>query len=208
MLFCYQSINIVDLIHNFLDLENKLLDPILRVFSLELPFYETMDDYLDFIIPLIRPWSEDLNETEYYIEKPWMEVRDQEDFQEAVLHFYNEEGEYLISIDGNVYPGTWQAIEKNNKLILTRPIEGAAQRELFDLAFVNDDFFILRKHGDQQRKGYKKYFLMGRENLVSGLEWRDVMELLFNRYRSNSIIILMVVGFLILAALVAVFSFM
>ncbi len=188
-------------------MQNSFLDRLLRSFSLELPYQEGMDDYLDFILPLIKPWGEDLNETEHYMEKPWMEVRDNEDFHEAVLHFYNEEGEYLVSVDGNIFAGSWQLVEKNNKIILERPFGGAMQRELFDLAFMNNDFFVLKKHGDQQRKGFNKYLVMGRENLVKNLEWRDVMELMFNRYRNNSQIIIFVTIFVIIAAIVVIFSF-
>ena len=141
------------------------------------------------------------------MEKPWLEIRDDENFHEAVLHFFNEEGEYLVSVDGNVYNGTWQIVEKINKVILERPFGGAMQRELFDLAFMNSDFLILRKHGDQQSKGFSKYFVMGRENIVKNLEWRDTMEYLFNSYRNNSQIITFVIIFIIIAAIVLVFSF-
>ena len=188
-------------------MEETFVDRLLRSFSLEMPYQDSMDDYLDFILPLIKPWGEDLNEVEFYMQKPWMEIRDNEDFHEAVLHFYNDEGEYLVSVDGNIYQGSWSIVEMNNKLILERPYGGTMQRELFDLAFMNADFFVLKKHGDQKKMGFNKYFLLGRESLVKNLEWRDVMELMFNRYRNNSQIVTFVVIFVIIVAVVLVFSF-
>jgi len=186
-------------------LENKLLDKTNRSLSGELPFLESMDQYLDFILPSIKPWGEDLYETEHYVGRPYLEVRDNDDFHEAVLHIFNPEGAYMVSVDGNVYEGAWQIVNGTNKLILQRPTGGAEQQELYVLAFMNKDFFILRKHGDQKRKGHKKYFVMGAENLVRGLEWRDVMELMFHRYRSNKMIvyfaILIVVIIIIILAL-------
>lgn len=170
-------------------LNNKLLDQTNRSLSGEMPILDSMDEYLDFILPTIKPWGEDLYEMHFYVGRTWLEIRDNEDFHEAVLHILKDEGEYMVSVDGNVYQGAWTIVDQTNKLILERPVGGAHQQELFELAFMNKDFFILKKHGDQRRKGFKKYFVLGAENLVKGLEWRDVMELMFHRYRSNSMVI-------------------
>ncbi|RMG83996.1 MAG: hypothetical protein D6714_08815 [Bacteroidetes bacterium] len=162
-------------------MENKLLDEVTRSFSLELPIRETLDDYLSLILPAIRQWGEDLRETEHYSTKggkAWMEIRDSESFHEAVLHFFNEGGEYLISVDGNVSRGRWRLLDDSNKMI----IEQGNRSELYELAFLSSAFFILRKHG---RPGRNQYLVMGFEPIVSNLEWRDYVELLFNTYRSQ-----------------------
>ncbi len=186
-------------------IENRFLDSIARSFSLELPVLDTMDEYLDLIIPLIRPWSEDLYEEEYFLETRWLEVRDDDNFHELVLHIFREESEYLNSIDGNIHKGKWRTLEKSNTLIIEQTAGNTiVKSELYDLAFLNGNFFILRKHGDQQRKGFKKYFVMGREGYIRDLEWRDVMEAMFNQYRNNRRWIFFVVAFV---ALVAIFIF-
>ena len=194
-------------------LDNKLTDRFFRAFSLELPLRDNMDEYLDTIIPLVRPWGEDLYEEEYYLDTRWLEVRDDDDFHESVLHIFRKESEdedkseYLLSIDGNIHKGQWQKLDKSNTLILEQTAGGSVVKsELYDLAFLNKDFFILRKHGDQQRKGFKKYMVMGRESYIKGLEWRDVMELLFNRYRNNTQWILFVTIVVILVAIFVFFS--
>lgn len=188
-------------------LDNKLLDSLTRSFSLELPVMDTMDEYLDLIIPLVRPWGEDLYEEQYYLDVRWLEIRDDDSFHESVLHIFRQEEEYLHSIDGNIHRGLWRKLENSNTLIMDQTAgSSVVKSELYDLAFLNQDFFILRKHGDQQRKGFKKYFVMGRESHVRGLEWRDVIELLFNRYRSNRQWIFMVVFIVIIVAIVVFFS--
>lgn len=187
--------------------DSKLLDSLTRSFSLELPVMDTMDEYLDLIIPLVRPWGEDLYEEEYYLDTRWLEIRDNDSFHESVLHIFRKEDEYLHSIDGNIHKGKWRKLESSNTLIIEQTAgNSVVKSELYDLAFLNPNFFILKKHGDQQRKGFKKYFVLANENYVKGLEWRDVVELLFNRYRSNRQWIIFVVVIVILVAVVVFFS--
>lgn len=182
-------------------MESQFIDKLFRSFSLELPQLETLDQYLDYILPLIRAWSEDLREHEYYLETRWKEIRDDDQFHEDVLHIFRAENEYLLSMDGNISKGQWQLLARSNTMILERLADDAVvTSELFDLAFLNRDFFVLKKHGSHQRK----YFVMARENIARRLEWRDTMELLFNSYRSNSqFIIFVVLAVVIVAAFIA-----
>ena len=186
-------------------IENKMLDKLSRTFELDLPLRETMDEYLDLIIPNIRPWGDDLYEyaEKNYYETRWLEIRDTEDFHESVLHIFNEGNEYLLAINGDIYKGSWRIFEKSNTFIIEQMAGGAVTRsELYDLAFLSKDFFILKKHGDQSKKGQRKYFVMGREAVVKKLEWRDVVELLFNVYRggnSSFTMIAIVIAIIILA---------
>jgi len=141
-------------------LESSFINALTRSFSLELPVMESMDEYLDIIIPLVRHWGEDLYEEEYYMDVRWLEIRDGDSFHESVLHIFRPENEYLHSIDGNIHRGMWRRLENNssNTLIMDQTSGGAVVKsELYDLAFLNKDFFVLKKHGDQQRKGFKKY---------------------------------------------------
>lgn len=159
----------------------SIFDEIKRSFSIELPYMERMDDYVDFIVGAIRPLSEDLSEPQYYLDTRWREFRDKDDFHNAVLHIFREGGEYLQVTDGNILKGSWKLLAKSNTMIL----EYGPNSELYDLVFLDSNFFILRKHGDQQRLKKSKYFVMAREGHAAKLEWRDVMESLFNEYRQN-----------------------
>ncbi len=159
-----------------------------RALSPELPSdLGTMDQHLDFILPKVIPYGEDLREGEFWLGKRWKEVRDDEGFHEAILHIFNAGGEYLLSLDGNVLKGTWKQLGTSNSLIL----ELAGKSELFDLRFLNADFLVLTKHGDQVRKGQRKYFFLVHEPATRGsggeLDWRSLMEKMFNIWRENSI---------------------
>ncbi|MEN0003921.1 MAG: hypothetical protein AAF798_07245 [Bacteroidota bacterium] len=188
-------------------MENKFLESVSRSFSVELPFAESLDRYLDQLIPVVRPLGEDLWESKFYVNKAWLEFKDDENFHDTVVHFFNEgeeDNEYLRSINGNVKAGTWRYLDKAGKFLVTNP---DGDTELFDLAFLDTQFFILKKHGDQERMGERKYFMMVNEKVGRRLEWRDAMELLFNKYRNNNSFYLSVVIIIVLiAAIVLVLS--
>jgi len=160
-----------------------------RALSPELPAdLGTMDQHLDFIVPKIIPYGEDLREERFWIGKRWKEVRDDEGFHEAILHIFNPGGEYLLSLDGNIIKGSWRRLGESNSLIL----ELAGRSELFDLRFLNNDFMVLTKHGDQVRKGQRKYFFLVHEPATRApgggeIDWRNLMERAFNLWRENSI---------------------
>jgi hypothetical protein len=93
----------------------------------------------------------------------------------------------MLSIDGNLMKGTWRQLGEYNSLV----VEISGKNELFDLRFMNAEFIVLTKHGDQGRKGLRRYFVMmhepiSRHNGVD-LDWRNVMEKLFNVWRENSL---------------------
>lgn len=159
----------------------KLLDTVSQAFRAELPELSSMDEYLDFLIPKVRPWGEDLREEKHYIMRAWLEFRDDDQFHDIVLHFFNEEGEYLRSENGDVHSGHWRYLESANKFLIE-----LKDTELYDLAYMDKNFFILKKHGEQERFGKAKYFVMAHEPLAKKLEWRDLMDLLYNTFRSNN----------------------
>lgn len=166
-------------------------------FDTDLPVLPNMDAYIDYLLPEIKGWSEDLYETEHYQGgSPWLEFRDDENFNWVVLHFFNPKSEYLISIDGNVYTGTWRLLE-SNKLILDYPRSGTKVKELYDLAFLNSEFFILKKNGNQT--GKKKYFVMSREPFSKKMDWRELMEQLHyknrftNHYLASIVVVILII---------------
>ena len=164
-------------------MENRFLDKITGLFELDLPDgLENMEEHIEFIVPRIQAWSEDLREEEFYLNTRWKEIRDTDTYHEVVLHIFMAGGEYLVSVDGDISKGGWRYLSESNTFI----VEYGPKSQLYDLAFLNNDFFILKKHGDQARKGRDKYFVYGNELSVGNLDWRDAMDSLYNIYRSNS----------------------
>ncbi len=176
-------------------MENKYLDKIADAFNVDSPEASNMDAYLDILIPIVRQYSEDLREERFYLDKAWLEIRDDVGFHKDILHFFHEDQEYLRSVNGDVDSGSWRFLERSNKFIID--ING--NTELYDLAFLDDHFFILDKHGDQQKLGKDKYFVMVHERVGKNLEWREAMEYLFNKYKNTS-------NFFIIVALVVLLT--
>ncbi len=159
-----------------------------KAFSPDLPKdLGDMDAHLDYILPKVVPYREDLRETPFWLAKRWKEVRQEEGFHEAILHIFNPGGEYMLSIDGNLMKGEWRQLGEYNSLV----IEVGGRNELFDVRFLNPDFMVLTKHGDQLRKGLRRYFMLVHEpaSVYRGreLDWRNIMEKLFNVWRENSL---------------------
>lgn len=182
-------------------MENKQLDRIARSFEVALPERNSLHDYLTLLLYSpdvnIRKWSEDLSEQEFYVVdggKPWLEIQDRDNSFASVLHFFNPNGEYLYVVEGNVNKGKWRLLDNTNKMI----IDQGQRSEMFELAFLSDSFFILRKLGNVGVGRPPTYLVLGYERTVRGLEWRDYVELIFNTYRDqnksfNNLIIVFIV---------------
>lgn len=171
-----------------------------------MPTAETLDGYLDKIIPNVRSWSEDLREEKFYLNRPWMEMRDDEDFHQAILHFFNDGNEYMRSVDGDIIVGKWRYMASSNKFIISPP---KGDPELYELAFMDSQFFILTKHGDQSRLGKRKYFVMVYEPIAKKIEWKDIPNVLHNQYRdtNNFYLIVGIVIVLIIAIILVLSSY-
>lgn len=180
-------------------MENKYLAKVNQTFNETPPEHTAMDESLRDILKVVRPLSEDLREQEFYLDRPWLEFRDDEAFHDAILHFFNEEGEYLRSVNGDVEEGSWRYLPSSNKLMIS-----LGDTELYDLAFLDSDFFILSKHGDNKKLKRAEYLVLVNERVGSRLVWREVLELLFNKYRnnSNSLITITLIILLLIAIIV------
>ena len=209
-------------------LENNIIISYLsKMFRLELPHKETMVEYLDFILPKIGKSSSSLGSLDLYTNgNYWLEINDDDNAHESILHMFgNEESpdprgdeqSYKYSIDGNMLNGEWARMGNRSLFIKVPGLEFV----MYDLVFLNEDFFILKKHGNH--KGAKYLFLasenkisrqyewhdvLGRKREKVKLEWRDIMEMLFDIHRYNYsfvsaplivIVIIMIIAYLSIA---------
>lgn len=147
----------------------------------DLPKFSNLAEGISFLMHYLRPYSEGLSDYEFYLKRRWMEVRDDVEFQEAVLHVFKEGGEYLHIIDGDVSSGKW---EHDLRGII---LQFAGEHELFELVFLNEKFFILKKHGNHDSKGYKSpYLFLASENLARSAEWPELLAIMYEYYKDNS----------------------
>ena len=173
---------------------------IVNSFNTELPKFDSLDEGIDYVMRYVGQFSEGLNESEFYINQRWREVRDDVNFQESVLHIFRENGEYWRILDGDISTGAW----KND--IGGIIIKFAGKHELYHKVFLNENFFILKKHGDHVAKGHRKYFFVAKEGLASRREWIDLLEIMYEIYRGNTNYMFLVVMFFIFVAVVVFFS--
>lgn len=182
-------------------LQNRLA----RNMSTELPEFDTMDEYIEFILGDVAPYGEDLEETDFFVEKRWLEVSDRDDDTNIVLHIFGDGGNYMRVVNGNISNGGWSMLENSSNTML---INEGGRYELFDKVFLNGDFMILKKHRNQHTPVIgSKYFFIARESMVKGgdtvMSWLDIMELWYNVYRLNnfyiaSVVLIIIFGIFIL----------
>ncbi|MFN0217026.1 MAG: hypothetical protein ACKVT2_22440 [Saprospiraceae bacterium] len=188
---------------------SALIQEISRGLSPDLPKdLGDMNQHIDFILPKVIPYGEDLRETQFWLDKRWKEVREAEGFHEALLHIFGKDGVYMLSLDGNLENGTWQQLGEENALIL----QIGVRKELFDLRFLNKEFMVLTKHGDQARKGLPRFVMLAHEPITKNragveLDWRNIMEKFFNVWRENSLSIWAWIFFLGILAGIIYYSF-
>lgn len=174
-------------------MENKLLDRIAESFNTPFPEAESMEDYLDKILPMVGSNSEDLREEGFYTNKPWVEVQDNENFHELVFHFFsprpNEDDldrEYIKTIDGTARQGMYRYV--GNKMFIGD--DGYQNTNVYELAFMDDEFMILKLLANPKKfvaENRDKYFVLTTERLGRRLEWYDLMRHLFEKYQSNNL---------------------
>lgn len=179
---------------------SKFLEAILNTFQIALPEANDLDKFLKEMIPQISHYSENLDMEELYLEYPWLEFRDDDYFHESILHFFNPNGEYLNVVNGDVSFGYWRKMNQARKLLIENKTG-----KLYELAFLDANFFILKTHGDYSSIGKSKYLFLVKEEVGKQLEWRDAIELLHRSYRNGngnlSYIIFVILAILILIIL-------
>jgi hypothetical protein len=169
---------------------------------LQPPHRNSLDEYLEFLIPKVRYFGEDLAEEHFYLHKRWLEINPR-NTQSVVLHIFepimspNELGgpqgsNHLRITNGDVSTGAWSYM-KGNKMIIQHP-----SQELYDLGFLNPYFFIVRKHGSNLTQTRSKYLVLVSERGTRGIMQRaigtsevsveTIAELLYLYYLYNNFI--------------------
>ena len=150
-----------------------------------LPKFESLDEGIDYLMDYLGEYSSSLSDKDLYTNKRWMEVRDDPHFQEIVLHVFAESGTYQHILNGDISEGSW-------KLDLGGFVwKFGGRHELYQLVFLNENFFILRKHGKQERAP-RKYLIFASEGLARGKDWPDLLDILYELYKGNSSFTLLV----------------
>ncbi|MCH2022989.1 MAG: hypothetical protein MK207_10975 [Saprospiraceae bacterium] len=182
------------------------MNPISKIFhSLDdnLPKFNSLDEGIDFLMKYLYRFSEDLSEDRFYINKRWLEVRDDINFQESLLHVFEEDGKYLRILEGDISTGRWEY--SHGGLIL----EFNGYQELYENTFLNEKFFILQKHGDHSSKGDRsKYLFIADEQLAKKLNWPELLLTMYDIYKSNTQYLFIVLIFITIISIILILSIM
>ena len=146
-------------------MEGNFFDRLTSTFELELPRdLQTLEEYVEFIIPRIESWSGKIDDTKLWQECRWMEIQGTEAWDKSFIHIFMPDGEYLVFDNGIMTKRSWRLV--SGALVLD---EGRSTI-LYDIKFLSDTFLVLQQHGT------KHFFVLGRKERIAG-EKRD-------RYRS------------------------
>lgn len=159
-------------------MENKYLDEIADAFNTQMPEQESLESALDNVLKEVRPWSEDLEDEDgnFFVNRQWMEIRDDENFHDIVLYIFEETGGITKIINDQAGGGSWSFIA-NGKFLMGNTV--------YELAFLDAEYFILEKHGNPDLIE-DRYFVLVSENIAKRMEWHDAIELLHNKYKNDN----------------------
>lgn len=185
-------------------MQERLLDKIAEPFNIRLPEQSTMDKTLDTILPAIVGSSNAITEEDYYVGRQWVELHDDLSKSAVELHIFQPGGRLFISTNGRIESASWNILDGTDKFIISG---GARGGELYNLAFLDADFFILKHHGD--RRVHAKYYrVFVNERIGAKMEWNDALEMLFAKYRNTSSSFLFVTAFVVVVILLfIIFSY-
>lgn len=166
-------------------MQERLLDKIAEPFNIQLPERSTMDQTIDDILRIIAKNSNSITEEEYFVDRQWVEMSD--DLGENAVKLFVFQGgggggSILMSTNGRVENASWSVLDRTQKIIISSGMQGG---ELYNLAFLDADFFIIRRHGDP-RAHPRRYRMFVNERVAGRLEWNEALEMLYAKYRNTS----------------------
>ncbi len=176
---------------------------ILNSLNDNLPKFNSLDEGIDFLMKYLYRFNENLSEERFYVNKRWLEVRDDINFQESILHVFEEDGKYLRILEGDISSGKWEY--SHGGLIL----DFKGYQELYESTFLNEKFFILQKHGDHSSKGDRsKYLFIAEESIAKKLDWSELLVVMYDIHKSNTQYMLIVLFIITIISFIIVLSIM
>lgn len=164
-----------------------------------LPQFKTLDEGIDYVLDYVGIYSEELSNSDMFIGTRWTEIRDNVHFHEALIHVFKNDGVYHRILDGDISTGSWG-------LDLGGFILKFGGHELYELVFLNENFFILKKHGKRSGKQQQGYLVFVKESVAKRREWTEVLEILYKLYQTDGNYLLIIFLVLSLIGLVMFFS--
>ncbi|MBC6992886.1 hypothetical protein QWY85_03715 [Neolewinella lacunae] len=180
-------------------MEDRLLDKIAEPFNLKLPEYSSMEEMIEEVLPAVAKYSDPTldDEDAAIFKTDWVLMSDQVGNTAVSLHTFRPSGEIRIAIDGAIESRSFQVV-KARRIIMGYSL--SRDSVLYELAFMDSDFLILRRHGNAANHK-QKYVFFCSEPIGTRLTWDEALERLVGKYRDNQmpwllvlVVILVLVG--------------
>ena len=188
-------------------MEDRLLDKIAEPFNLQLPEYATLEEMIDGVLPAVAKFSEPtlLGEDNLLYTVDWVKMTDRPGATAIEMYRFQgvERGEIRVVTDGLVTAQAYEVEESGKRLIIGQSI--MRDSFLYELSFLDEDFLILRRHGNAANMTHR-YLFFCREAIGTRLTWNEALERLVDKYR-NSQFPLLAVG-IVVAALIALMLYL
>lgn len=200
----------------FTAVKELIIGPIAQILKVELEEVETLDEYIDQILPKINYLTDNFHDTTIYTNQNWLDVNEKYPLVGNTLRIFNFSDsnenvseqlntlphKYTHSFNGNVSYGQW-SILRSKSIVLEHDVS----KELYELCFLNTSFMILKKHGLKKTANQSQYLMLIDENIGYGKNWKFCIEQLFNIYKYNLATVILTVGLVFIVLLIIILSF-
>ncbi|AMR27499.1 hypothetical protein A0257_10595 [Hymenobacter psoromatis] len=120
--------------------------------------------FIQNLMPRLRQFSQSLDQTELFVDKPWVLI--DEDKQQQT-YIFRRSGELLMSLDGQVQIGAWDYIAPAQSLLIDR----GADKLLLNHFFFTNALLVLARDGKPESK-----FILANRQLIPDLNVEKYLE--------------------------------
>ena len=117
-----------------------------------------MFSFLQNLLPRLRQFSQSLDQTELFVDKPWV-LLDEDGQQQTYI--FRRGGELLMSLDGQVQMGSWDYIAAAQSILIDRQVD----KLLLNHFFFTDALLVLARDGRPDSK-----FVLANRQLIPDLD--------------------------------------
>jgi hypothetical protein len=110
-------------------------------------------DYIASMLPRLRQYSKNLNDTALLADHPWVFIDDE---GKKITHIFRRNGELLVSIRGEAVRGKWEYLTAINALL----VEYSGKNHIFKQGFVDPAILVLQKDDADD------LFILANQNMV------------------------------------------
>ena len=186
-------------------MDDRLLDKLAEPFNLKLPEYTSMHEMIEEVLPAVRRFSEpalDADDSPLF-RNNWVRMTDNVGDNVVHLHTFQSNGNIRVANDGELDSYVYELVNSKRIIIGESLHRGSF---LYELAFMDNDFLILKRHGNDANFE-NKYLFYAVEHIGTRLTWDEALEKIVAKYRNSEMPWgLVVVVLLVMVALLLYFS--